>query len=413
MREDYDIIIIGGGLAGGCLALAIEGGGFSVVVVEGQTDEQQRRSPAGDRGLALAYGSVQLLKRLGVWQGSKQFATPIRDIHISDRGHFGKTRLSAEKEGVEALGYVITARPLESQVSDGLKRASVDMIQPARLIGIKAGSESVCVTLAQGDSSNLHLNGRLVVGADGDDSSVRKLLDIGQTVRDYGQSAIVTTVKPERNPSFTAFERFTPQGPLALLPNENGCCSVIWTRSNDDLRIIMDMSKQEFVDELQTCFGYWLGHLSLCAPRQAFPLKLVQAQQMVTDRAALVGNAAHRLHPVAGQGFNLGLRDVARLAEMLIGLDPSAKDPGSPKLLQDFQAERMKDQLRVVTFTNSIISIFTNEWMPLALSRNLGLLSLDHLSGAKHVLSRYAMGLGGRLPRVGKAGSNEKNSVTS
>ena len=410
MREDYDIIIIGGGLAGGCLALALEGAGYSVAVIEAGTDEQRRRSPAGERGLALAYGSVQLLKRLSVWQGSKQYATPIENIHISDRGHFGKTRLSAEKEGVAALGYVITARPLENQVSEGLKRASADIIQPARLIGIKAGSESVCVTLKQDDNC-LHLNGRLVVGADGDDSSVRKLLDIGQTVRDYGQSAIVTTVEPERNPSCTAFERFTPQGPLALLPIENGCCSVIWTRSNDDVKIVMDMSEQGFVDELQTCFGYWLGRLSLCASRQAFPLKLVQAQQVVTNRTALVGNAAHRLHPVAGQGFNLGLRDVARLAEMLIELDPSTDDPGNPRLLQNFQSERMKDQQRVVMFTNSVVGIFSNEWMPLALSRNLGLLSLDRLSGAKHILSRYAMGMGERLPRIGKEGANEKNTA--
>ena len=400
MDYDCDILIAGGGLAGGCLALALQATGWRVAVVEAVADGKRRSSPAGDRALALAYGTVQVLDRLGLWSGVAQQAEPIERIHVSDRGHFGKTRLSARKEGVEALGYVITARVIETHVAEALAASSVEYLCPARIIGLQSGPQGVCISLKAGEDS-LHKTARLVVGADGGNSSVRRLLEIQQKTRDYGQTAIVTLVKPQRNPAHTAYERFTDMGPLAFLPTADDCCSVIWTQVSEEAEALMALSDEAFLERLQDAFGYRLGRLSLCAPRRGFPLTLVQAEQMIAERAALVGNAVHQLHPVAGQGFNLGLRDVAQLAELLIQAEPRGDDPGSNRLLNRYDEARRKDHQTVIGFTDRLVRIFSNRLLPLSTARNAGLMALDHLPLLKHTLARHAMGLGGRVPRVG------------
>ena len=399
MANDYDILIVGGGLAGGSLALALRSSGLSVAVVEAFSDEQRQSSPAGNRALALSYGTKRLLDQLGLWSDIKPRAVPIKTIHISDRGHFGKTRLFAEDEGVDALGYVATARILEDSISKALSASNHKRICPARLIGMQSGPESVCVSLKQGEQCS-NLNAGLVVGADGGNSTVRRLANISEYTRDYGQTALIAVVKPEINPDFTASERFTASGPLAFLPTEKGCCSVIWTQKSEEAESTATLSDAAFIQELQTAFGHWLGDLAYCGSRGAFPLKLVQADSMVSDRTVLVGNAVHQLHPIAGQGLNLGLRDIAVLAEMLIEDYGVAKDPSASGLLRRFAKIRKVDHDRVIGFTDGLINIFSNDWIPLAAARNFGLFSLDCLPWAKHVVARYSMGLGGRIPRL-------------
>ncbi len=401
MHYDCDILIAGGGLAGGCLALALQATGWRVAMVEAVSDEQRRSSPAGDRALALAYGTVQVLDRLGLWREVAQQATPIEQIHVSDRGHFGKTRLSARQEGVEALGYVITARVIEIHLAEALAASSVECLCPARIIGLKSSSEGVCISV-KADDDSMHKTARLVVGADGGNSSVRRLLEIKQKTRDYGQTAIVTLVKPQHDPAHTAYERFTASGPLAFLPTNDGCCSVIWTQVSEEAETLMALPDSAFLAHLQDAFGYRLGRLSLCAPRRAFPLTLVQAEQMIAERAALIGNAVHQLHPVAGQGFNLGLRDVAQLVELLIQADAEGEDPGSNRLLNRYAEARRKDHQTVIGFTDQVVRIFSNHLLPLSAVRNAGLMALDHLPWLKHTLARHAMGMGGRVPRVGR-----------
>ena len=400
MRDDYDVIIVGGGLSGGSLALALQSTGLQVALLEAITPRQRDSSPAGERALALSYGSVQILQNLGLWAQVENKAAAIKSIHISDRGHFGKTRLSAKQEKVAALGYVITARVLENCVSEALTQSSVDIICPARLIGLSAGVDKVCISVKRADES-LTATASLVVGADGGNSSVRNLLDIQQETYDYHQTALVTTVRPEVDPAGEAYERFTSSGPLALLPMHNGCCSVVWTHVSENAEAMSSLSEREFIDQLQEYFGYRLGELALAGPRVSFPLKLLRAKKMVAERCVLVGNAVHQLHPVAGQGFNLGLRDVAVLAEMLIKSAKIGQDPGSLSMLNNFEALRCKDHESAIRFTDGLIRLFSNDMAPIALARNAGLIGLDYLPWGKRILARHAMGLSGRMPRIG------------
>jgi 2-octaprenyl-6-methoxyphenol hydroxylase len=399
MQQNYDLLIVGGGLAGNCLALALKNSGLRIAIIEANSREHLHHSPAGDRALALASGTVMMLEQLNIWQGISHAATPIKHIHISDRGHFGKTRLSAEKEHVDALGYVITARDIETYVANLVTEAGITLIIPARVVGLMSGDNEVCVSLKQGNES-LTVSANLLVGADGGLSSVRQLLDIPQQITEYGQTAIVTTVKSSLTNNNTAFERFTSSGPLALLPVAKNQCAVVWTRTTQDAEELMTSSDSDFLATLQHCFGFKLGELSLSAPRRAFPLSLIRAEAMVSGRAVIIGNAAHQLHPVAGQGFNLGLRDVVKLAEMLTEQSELNRDIGETKLLQAYAASRKKDHDLTIGFTDTVVKIFSNEWLSLALVRNMGLTLLDHIPAVKKLLTRHAMGLAEKKPSL-------------
>lgn len=400
MQHDYDLVIAGGGLAGNCLALALKDTGLKIAIIEVHTREQLHDSPAGDRALALAAGTVKMLEALGIWQGIAEAATAIKNIHVSDRGHFGKARLSAQKEHVAALGYVITARDIEAHAAKLVTDSEIELICPARLVGLMAGHDAVNVSLKCGDDA-LNISAKLLVGADGGNSSVRKLLEIPQNITEYGQTALVTTVKSSLPHNNTAFERFTASGPLALLPVDTDHCAVVWTRSSEEADTLMSGSEADFRSELQQCFGYKLGELSLTAPRRAFPLSLIRAEKMIADRTVIIGNAVHQLHPVAGQGFNLGLRDVVQLAEMIIRRHQENQDIGAADFLTAYAESRQKDHDQTIDFTNSVVRIFSNDWLALAAVRNIGLAVLDHIPAAKTWLTRHAMGLAGRLPRLG------------
>ncbi|MGH8475153.1 MAG: 2-octaprenyl-6-methoxyphenyl hydroxylase [Methylococcales bacterium] len=400
MQETYDILIIGGGLSGGCLALALKDSGYRIAVVEAFTDTQRHASRAGDRALALSYGTVCLLRALRLWEPLQDLGAPIRDIHISARGHFGKTRLSARDHGVEALGYVITARALEDAIAAALDRASVERICPARLTGFQSGSDAVIGTLRQHENA-FDVSTRLLVGADGAESSVRRFLSIDQETRDYHQSAIVTSVRPHIDPAGVAFERFTETGPLAMLPILDRCCSVVWTQTTANADQIIALDDEDFLACLQNAFGFRLGRLKLQSKRMQFPLKLVRAKKMIGHRSVLIGNTVHQLHPVAGQGFNLGMRDIAALAEMIVNDLRSQQDPGGNALLEAYARARSQDHETVIRFIDLVVRIFSNDWLPLASARGWGLLGLDRCYPAKRALTRHAMGLGGPMPRIG------------
>ncbi len=400
MNYDYDVLIVGGGLVGGSLALALADTALRIGVIESVPEDKRIASSAGDRALALAWGSAQILGQVGVWQGAEKKAAPIRHIHVSDQGYFGKLRMSAEREGVPALGYVATARTLEEEVALRLSQSPVTMICPASVIGLKAGSEAVHVSLREGNES-INLTARLLVAADGGNSTVRKLLEIGQSIRDYGQTAIVTEVNTGKSGDFTAYERFTPVGPLAFLPVAKKRYSVVWTQKADDAAELLAMPDSAFTDRLQSAFGYWLGKIALASRRQAFPLKLIRAERMADERVVLIGNAMHQLHPVAGQGLNLGLRDVAMLAEMLVARLAFGEDIGERTFLERYAQARQADLDRVIRFTDSTVRIFSTDFAPVALARNAGLLALDRFQPGKRLLAQYAMGLGNRIPRFG------------
>jgi len=400
MKCEYDVLVVGGGLAGGSLALALGRLGLRVALVEAIPEPVRLASSSGERALAMAWGSTQILDQIGVWQGAEKQSAPIRHIHVSDCGHFGKLRMSAEQEGVPALGYVVTARVLETEIASALSASPVTVLCPASVVDLKADGEIALVGLKQG-SESLNVTARLVVAADGGNSTVRKLLGIGQSQRDYGQTAIVTEIEASLSSGFTAYERFTSVGPLALLPMGKKRYSVVWTQKTENAEELIDLSESEFMKRLQSGFGFRLGRLKLVAVRQGFPLKLIRAGRMTKGRVVLVGNASHQLHPVAGQGLNLGLRDVALLVEMLQSSLLLGEDIGDESLLGRYAQVRLRDHDKVIGFTDSTVRIFSNEFVPLALARNLGLLGLDRLIPAKRLLASYAMGLGERIPRFG------------
>lgn len=398
MQHDYDILIVGGGLVGNCLAQALKETGLRIALIEANSREQLHNSPAGDRALALSAGTIYLLKALNAWAGIKGKATAIKKIHISDKGHFGKTRLSAKKQNVDALGCVIRARVIESHLADLVSQTEVTQISPARVIGLISGTESVNISLKQQQQSTT-LTAKLLVGADGGQSSIRNLLEIPLQKTEYGQTALVTTIKTSLPHNNVAFERFTSSGPLAILPTTDEECSVVWTRTHEDAENLQSMQEEKFIAQLQDCFGYSLGTITLTAPRIAFPLSLIRAEKMVSGRAVIIGNAVHQLHPVAGQGFNLGIRDVVLLAEMLIKQQNA--DVGDTEFLNKYAKARQKDHDQTIGFTDNIVKLFSTDWLPVAATRSISLAVLDHIPLAKSMLAKHAMGLSDRLPRVG------------
>lgn len=400
MQYDYDILIVGGGLAGNCLALALKESGLRIALVEASSREQQKQSPTGDRALALSAGTVKLLQALDAWNGVKEYATAIKNIHISDRGHFGKARLSAKKEGVEALGYVISGRNIEGHLAELVEKANIKQICPGRILGLISDRDAVHVSLKETDKP-MSLSVKLLVGADGGQSTVRSLLEIPRHITQYQQTALITTVRSSIPHNNTAFERFTESGPLAVLPVNNEECSIVWTRTEEDAEDLMSSTEAEFLQQLQQCFGYVLGGLTLSSPRRAFPLSLIQAENMVSGRTVIIGNAVHQLHPVAGQGFNLGMRDVVQLAEMLVEQQQKKADIGGASFLQRYVELREKDHKQTIQFTDGLVKIFSTDWLPLAAARSISLAVLDHIPFAKSMLAKHAMGLAGRLPRIG------------
>jgi 2-octaprenyl-6-methoxyphenol hydroxylase len=391
MQLEYDLLIGGGGLAGNCLALALKNCGLKIALIEAVSRQQLQNAAAGDRALALSAGTVLMLESLGVWSQIKANATAIKKIHISDQGHFGKMRLSAEKQGVEALGYVIAARKIETPIAQMIEEAGIKQFCPAQIESVNATDKAIEVHLRQ-EGILKTLSAQLLVGADGGQSTIRGLLNIAQQKKTYGQTALITTIKSSFPHQHVAYERFTSSGPLALLPTSENQSAIVWTRTHSEAKQLLSASESDFTEQLQACFGYHLGELTLTAPRIAFPLTLVRAEKIHAQRSVIIGNAAHQLHPVAGQGFNLGLRDVIQLAEMLIKQHQNTNDIGTNDFLQRYANSRQKDHQKVIGFTDNVVKIFSNQWLALSAIRNTALTLLDHIPIAKHALAKQAMG---------------------
>lgn len=400
MDNDFDIAIVGGGLAGATLACALTATRLRVALLEVHplcTVNQ----PNDVRSLALGFGSRRILGGLELWPALASVATPIKTIHVSQRGRFGATRLNADEEGVEALGYIVRNRDLgRAAYARLMSPTNVQVIAPARLQDIAFEASGALITFVRPSDkeSEAVLRCHLLVVADGADSETRRRLDIGATIIEYAQTAVVTSVTPSQHHAFSAYERFTETGPLALLPMEDNRCSLIWTHSPDGAQSVMRLSDADFLDALQTRFGYRLGRFREVGARQMYPLKLSVADEWIGPRAALIGNAAHTLHPIAGQGFNLALRDVAQLVELLS--HPSNGDPGDPKMLARYARLRRADLWRTVRFTDLLARLFMNPWAPVAYGRAAGLVALDLLSPLRHRLAQHAMGLSIHAPRL-------------
>lgn len=402
MADSFDLLIVGGGMVGASLAHAVNGQGLRIGVIEAWPFDSSAQPSFDDRVLALSWGSRIILQAMGVWDDIQVAAEPILNIHISDRGHFGFTRLNHLDEGVEALGYVVTARALgQALLPDLVNHDAIKMICPARLKSFAVSDRDVEVRIGQDDGEQV-LSTRLLVAADGGDSLVRQFLSIPLKEKSYGQTAIIANLRAEQAHQGIAYERFTNTGPLALLPMRDDRLSMVWTAKDDQIAELMALRDEAFLLRLQDRFGYRLGRLYELGKRVAYPLSLRQAVEQVSSRVALIGNAAHAIHPVTGQGFNLGLRDVAVLADLVSDAAQRGQDPGDIELLKEYANWRKKDQNSVAMITDSLARFFANPFGPLRLVRNLGMVGLDVVPSMKHLVARQFMGLNGRLPRLAR-----------
>lgn len=403
--DEHDLVIIGGGLVGGSLACALAGTGLRLCVVEAVPTQSDDQPSYDERIIALSWGSRRIFEGIGLWTAIAAGAEPIRRIQVSDRGRFGFTRLDHREEGVEALGYVAPARLLGRAIQGGL--AGVEVLCPARLLGFRIQPDRVDLEITVAGESR-QIGARLLVAADGGDSLIRKRLGLSVRERHYGYDALITTGTPERPRSGVAFERFTETGPLALLPMTEGRYSVVWTARESETAGLLDLSDREFLARLQGRFGNRMGRFSRLGRRLAYPLALTLVREPVGPRYVLIGNAAHTLHPVAGQGFNLGLRDVAALAQVLVDARCKGADPGGDKALEAYRRLRSRDQVSVAAATDTLARMFVSPWLPVRWARDLGMLGLDLTPGLRHFLARRFMGLGGSLPRLARGLPLEK-----
>jgi 2-octaprenyl-6-methoxyphenol hydroxylase len=412
MKDQYDILIAGGGMVGASLAHALSGHGFQIGVIEAWLLDSAIQPSFDDRVIALSWGSRLILQEIGAWRPIEADAQPIHDIHISDRGHFGFTRLNHRQERVAALGYVITAQALGSSLTHGMAQLpDVDLICPAVLQSFSVGTSDIEVCIEQQETQRF-VRGRLLVAADGGESLVRKLLSIPMKECGYGQTAIIANLRGERPHQNVAFERFTDTGPLAMLPMVDHRISMVWTAQDEQVPELMGLSDEMFLNRLQDRFGFRLGKLQQLGRRMIYPLHLRQALDQVRSRVVLVGNAAHVIHPVTGQGFNLGLRDVAGLANVLVSTSPRDQDPGDLSILETYHTWRTSDQKKVAMITDTLARLFANPFAPLRFMRNLGLVGLDLMPGLKHLVARQFMGIYDYRPRRSGVQSHAINSLS-
>jgi 2-octaprenyl-6-methoxyphenol hydroxylase len=396
----FDVAIVGGGMVGATLGVALAPLNLRVALIEAVPHNAAAQPSFDERTTALSNGSRRILETLGVWPALNAFATPIAKIHVSDRGRFGFARIDAKEQGLAAMGYVVPNRALGSALWSRLSGTGIKIFCPAEVSCIAANHETVKIEIAEAGAKTA-IDARLIVAADGAHSAVRSAFGVAAQVRDYRQTAVITTVLPQRFHDNVAYERFTPEGPLALLPLDGGRCTLVLTLTEDAAQSAMAWSDQEFLAEVQRRFGFRLGRFLKVGRRAQYPLSLTQSDRTSASRCVIIGNAAQGLHPVAGMGFNLGLRDVASLAELIAENARDDADPGSAKLLSDYDAWRREDRGGVIAFTDGLVRLFSNPLSSVRRLRNVGLLAFDLLPPAKSALARLSSG-GGRVPKLAR-----------
>ncbi len=396
--SEFDVAVVGGGMVGASFALALAGTRLRVVLIECIAPDSRAQPSFDERTTALGNASRRIFEALGVWDRIAPQSSAIRSIHVSDAGRFGFARLDAREQGVEAFGYVAANRVIGTALWDRLlATASIERRVPARLESIDIGADRVDLTLSAGGAIE-HLAARLVVAADGAESKVRRAAGIDASIKDYDQVALVANVCADRPHDGTAYERFTSSGPIALLPLHDGSFTAVWARSAEGAEEALRLDDGAFLQELQRHFGWRAGRFVRASRRGSYRLSLTRAASTVGAKSVLIGNAAQALHPVAGQGFNLGLRDAAVLAEVLA----SGEDPGSADVLARFATQRAADRRGVVGFTDGLVRLFGDSRGPVGLARNIGLLLFDLAPPAKSALARVSTGFGGRTPRLAR-----------
>jgi len=389
MDSMFDIAVVGGGLVGSSLATALLSSSFRVALIDSQplAEINFKADQLDGRSIALALSSKKMLSALGMWDRLEAHATAIKQIHISDQGRFGATRLDCERYEVESFGYLVPAEHLIYTLNKQVDTlGNVTRIQPYKVSAIKNCNDHVEL---QGDGDNIQAS--ILIAADGANSFIRKALGIGFEEKQYQQAAIVGSLECEQVHDNTAYERFTAEGPLALLPREGKRCGFIWMNPTDSAEYHMSLNDQAFKDKLQRAFGFRLGHIKAISKRFSYPLSLLMSEQRVQQRVVLIGNAAQTLHPIAGQGLNLALRDIAELVEVLCNNDLSSIDAQ----LLEYENQRQPDIEKTVRFTDRLNFLFNADYPVLKQSRGLGLAMLGAIPALEERIVKQNLGEAG------------------
>jgi 2-octaprenyl-6-methoxyphenol hydroxylase len=395
-----DIVVVGGGLVGASLAIALAPSGKKVTLIEAAAPPKSQPS-WDEREIALNVVSQRIYAGLGLWERLAPEATPILSTHISERGRFGVARFTAEEAGEEALGWNVPVRALGAALWDKLRDfPNVTVLCPEKVKGIETESDHVRVipTGVIPSAARDPLSCQLVVACDGAQSAIRTALNIGAKETDYQQVAIVSAVRPQRSHMGAAYERFLPGGPIAIIPKPKSRCGLIWTVPAAEAPTMLNWSDEEFLAALQEAFGMRLGKFLEVGRRNGHPLTRVLSDALTAPRVIFAGNAAQTLHPIAAQGFNLGLRDVATVAELVA----TAADPGAPEVLAEYELRRRAERDRVSGFTDGLVRVFSNTIAGLAENRHWGLLALDLLPAVKRAVMRQNLGFAGGTPAVAR-----------
>ena len=405
----FDVAIVGGGMVGISLALLLaEQQGLKILLIESQSmavqsATQPNYSPSFDaRSTALSWASRKIYQSVGLWDRLQLHLSDITQIHVSDRGHGGLTRMTADDADVEALGYVVESRWLGSVLLEHLNQSKVEVHMNSEVAELKPLSSGMQMHLKGGDSSNSELENHLVeaslvVIADGAESQTAKKLGIYSDTTSYNQTAIIANVELEKSHNGIAYERFTDQGPMALLPladyDGQHRSALVWARPTEIAEQLMSSSDADFLQSLQKIFGYRLGRFKNIGERGSYPLALGIANEQVRRNVLLMGNSAHSLHPVAGQGFNLSLRDAAALASIVQRAREGSRPIGSLEVLEEYYQEQLSDQRNTLMFSDSLTKSFGRSSSLAALGRNAGLLTLDLIPGLRQRFARFGMGM--------------------
>ena len=385
MAKQFDVVIIGGGMAGASCALGLKQSNkqLSIAVIEANEVSADYHPSFDDRSIALAQQSVQYLKSINAFDCQAPFAAAIKKVTVSDRGHFGKTHIDCQEYGHDALGYVVEVNPFGRSLHQQLTRTDVSLFCPDTVAKLEYQSDFANITLSSGEQ----LSAKLVVIADGAHSQSRKLANIEFNTRAYQQAAIIANIEVAGGHHHHAFERFTEHGPMALLPMSNNRYSLVWCMEPEQIEHTMALEDDAFLAALQKAFGYCGGSFSKVGMRASYPLVYGKAESLSSHRTVLIGNAGHAIHPIAGQGFNLGLRDVQLLCDMA-----NRSDLGDYAFTRYYSQTRSKDITTVMTLTDSLARLFSNSSRLLALGRSIGLFSMDLFSSLKTPLAKQLMG---------------------
>ena len=397
----YDVAVAGGGAVGATLACALADSGSSVLLADPSTGAAELSPAFAPRPLALSLASQRVLASLGVWEEADPRATPIESIHVSEAGRFGAVRLEAAECGVARFGSVVAADVLGAALRDAVARYGVIHRTGGHIVDASVSADGVVSrVVGEAGGESFPFSASLLAVADGGRSELREALGIGTAVRDYRQYAIASVVSARAPRAHTAFERFTPGGPVALLPMGGPHYGLVWCCGEDRAEQLAGLPERDFAEALGAVFAGRLGGFASIGGRGTFPLRLVRARRIVGDRVVLIGNAANHLHPVAGQGFNLGVRDVACLAEAVVESRREGCEPGDASTLERYRRWRAPDHAAVARFTDALIGIFGHRCSPVAPLRAPALAALDRTPPLKRLLARRAMGFAGRTPRL-------------